>query len=127
MDTLASALNSIKMAELRGRDGVVVRPASKVLKQVLLLLQNQGYVGDFEFVDDGKSGEFSVKLVGKINDCGVVKPRFAVKKSEWEKFEQRYLPARGVGLLVATTSQGIMTHGQAKEKGLGGRMLCFVY
>ena len=127
MDTLASALNTIKMGELRGRDSVTVRPASKVLKQVLSLLQRQGYVGDFEFVDDGKSGEFTVKLVGKINDCGVVKPRFSVRKSEWEKYEQRYLPARGIGLIVSTTSQGIMTHDEAKEKGLGGRLLCFVF
>ncbi len=127
MDTLASALNSIKMAELRGRDTVTVRPASKVLKQVLLLLQRQGYVGDFEFIDDGKSGEFTVKLVGKINDCGVVKPRFSVKKTDWEKFEQRYLPARDIGLLVVSTSAGIMTHSEAKEKGLGGRMMSFVY
>jgi small subunit ribosomal protein S8 len=115
------------MAELRGRDTVTVRPASKVLKQVLLLLQRQGYVGDFEFIDDGKSGEFTVKLVGKINDCGVVKPRFSVKKTDWEKFEQRYLPARDIGLLVVSTSAGIMTHSEAKEKGLGGRMMSFVY
>ena len=127
MDTLASALNSIKMAELRGRDTVTVRPASKVLKQVLELLKRQGYVSDFDFIDDGKSGEFTIKLVGKINDCGVVKPRFSVKKTDWEKFEQRYLPARGVGLLVTTTSAGIMTHDEAKDKGMGGRMLCFVY
>ncbi len=127
MDTLANALNAVKTGELRGKAAAVVRPASKIIKQVLLILQREGYVGDFEFVDDGTSGEFAVKLAGKINDCGVVKPRFAVRKNDWEEYEERYLPGRGVGLLVVSTPQGIMTHSEAKEKGVGGRLLCFVY
>lgn len=127
MDTLSNALNSIKMSEMRGRRESRLRPASKIIKQVLLLLQREGYVGDFEFVDDGKSGEFIVKLVGKINDCGVVKPRFPVRKADWENYEERYLPGRGIGLLIATTPQGVMTHAEAKDKGIGGRLLCFVY
>ncbi len=127
MDTLANALNSIKMAEFRGRNAVTLRPASKIIRSVLLLLQREGFVGDFEFVDDGKSGEFTIKLVGRINDCGAVKPRFAVKKNDWEKYEERYLPGRGIGFLVVSTPAGIMTHNEAKEKNTGGRMLCFVY
>ncbi|MBI3587636.1 30S ribosomal protein S8 [Candidatus Micrarchaeota archaeon] len=127
MDTLSGALNSLKMAEFRGKSQCKISPASKVIREVLLILQSNGYVGEFEFVDDGKGGYFIVNLTGRINDCGVVKPRFAVKKSEWEKYESRFLPARGVGLLIASTPQGITTHGSAKERGAGGRLLCFAY
>ncbi len=127
MDTLANALNCLKVAETKGRTQAKIRPASKTIREVLLLLQAQGYIGEFKFVDDGKSGEFIVTLAGKINNAGAVKPRFAVSKKTWEKFETRFLPAKGVGILVVSTPQGIMSHSQAQEKNMGGRLLCFVY
>ena len=127
MDILAMAMNSIKVAETKGKSEARIRPASKVIREVLSILQREGYIGEFEFVDDGKSGEFNVKLVGRINECGVVKPRFAVKKDGWEKYEQRFLPARDVGKLVVSTPQGMMTHSDAKAKKVGGRLMCYVY
>ncbi|MFH1056443.1 MAG: 30S ribosomal protein S8 [Candidatus Micrarchaeota archaeon] len=127
MDTLANALNSMKVAEMKGKSQTRLKPASKVIREVLLLLQKNGFIGEFKFIDDGKSGEFVVSLVGKINDAGAVKPRFSVSGKTWETFETRYLPAKGIGLLVVSTPQGIMAHSEAKEKNLGGRLLCFVY
>lgn len=127
MDTLANALNCLKVAEVKGRTQAKVRPASKMIREVLLLLQKKGYVGEFKFIDDGKSGEFIVTLAGKINNAGAVKPRFAVSAKTWEKFETRFLPAKGIGILVVSTSQGVMSHSDAQEKNLGGRLLCFVY
>jgi small subunit ribosomal protein S8 len=97
------------------------------VRETLLLLQQNGYVGEFEFIDDGKSGQFAVKLVGKINNCGAIKPRFAVKLADYEKYEQRFLPARDVGLLVVSTPKGLMTHVKAKEAKTGGRVIAFVY
>ena len=126
-DTLATALNSLKSSEQRGHSKARVKPASKELKQVFLILQQEKYVGDFEFVDDGKSGEFSVSLLGRINGAGVIKPRFSVKAGEWEKWEERFLPGREMGIIVTSTSQGVMTHKQAREKGIGGKLLCYVY
>ncbi len=127
MDTLANALNCLKVAETKGKKQARIAPASKVIRQVLLLLQKQGYVGEFKFLDDGKSGEFLVSLSGRINNAGAVKPRFSVSAETWEKFETRFLPAKGVGMLVVSTSSGIMGHSEAKEKNIGGRLLCFVY
>lgn len=127
MDVLANALNTIKVGEAKSKSVVLLKPASKMLREVLLLLQKNGFVGEFEFIDDGKSGVFSVKLVGKINDCGVVKPRFPAKYSDLEKFEQRFLPAAGIGLLIISTPKGLMTHNEAKEKRVGGRLIAFVY
>ncbi|MCX6767479.1 MAG: 30S ribosomal protein S8 [Candidatus Micrarchaeota archaeon] len=127
MDTLAMAMNAIKVAETKGKPDARIRPASRVIRTVLSVLQREGYVGEFEFVDDGKSGEFIVKLVGKVNNCGVVKPRFSVKKEEWEKWEQRFLPARNIGMLIVSTPAGVVTHSEARAKGVGGKLLCYVY
>lgn len=127
MDSLANGLNSIKVAELKGKPVMRIKPASKLLREVLLIFQKEGYVGDFEFIDDGKSGELSIKLTGKINDCGAVKPRFSVGREGWEKYEQRFLPGKQIGVLVVSTSRGLMTHSSAKEKGFGGRLIAFVF
>jgi len=126
-DTLANALNAIKVAEGKGKQVVTIFPASTLIREVFSIMQKEGYIGEFEYVDDGKSGRFRVSLIGKVNSCGVVSPRFAVKQDEWEKWEQRYLPARNVGVVVVSTSKGLMTNGQAREASLGGRLLAFVY
>lgn len=126
-DTLSSALNTIRVAESKGQRDITLAPGSKLIREVLGIMQQQGYVGDYEFVDDGKSGSLKVKLLGRINKCGTVRPRSAVKASEWEACERRFLPSREVGLIVVSTSQGLMAHGQAKERNLGGRLLAFCY
>ncbi len=127
MDTLANALNSIKVSETKGLQLAQVKPASKTIREVLTLLQSEGFIASFDFIDDGKSGIFQVKLLGKINNCGVIKPRFPVNAKTWEKFEQRFLPAKNVGLLIVSTSKGLKTHVMAKNENVGGRLLCYVY
>lgn len=126
-DPLADALSRIKNAESVGQATVTVAPASKLIGRVLSVMQEAGYIGQFEFVDDGKSGGFNVQLVGNINDCGVIKPRYSIKKSEYDKWESRYLPAQDFGALILSTTQGVVNQGLAKEAGLGGRLLAYVY
>ena len=87
----------------------------------------RNYIGNFEYIDDNRAGQFKVELEGNINKCGVIKPRHAVKKDEFEKFEKRYLPAKNFGILIVTTPEGIMTHYEAKERGIGGRLLAYMY
>jgi len=120
IDPLADALSNIKNNERAGNLECIIKPASKLIGRVLKVMQEEGYVGEFEFIDDGKSGKFRVKLLGRINDCGVIRPRFAVKKEEFEKFEKRFLPAQDFGILILTTNQGVMTHKEAKERNIGG-------
>ena len=127
MDPLADALTNIRNNELQGNDKCVIRPASKLIGNILSVMQKENYIGNFELVDDGKAGIFNVELEGNINKCGVIKPRHAVKKDEFEKFEKRYLPAKNFGILIVTTPQGIMTHYEAKERGIGGRLLAYMY
>ena len=127
MDPLANALSMIKNYENARKHEVVVSPASKLIESVLRVMHRDGFIGKFEFIDDGKGGKFRIFLLGKINECGVIKPRHAVKHDDYEKWEKRYLPARGFGLLIVSTPRGIMTHEEAKRGGLGGRLLAYVY
>ena len=56
-----------------------------------------------------------------------VKPRFAVKSNEYENWEKKFLPSRNVGIMVVSTSNGVIAHKDAEEKNIGGRLLAFVY
>ncbi|ENN96183.1 30S ribosomal protein S8P [Methanocaldococcus villosus KIN24-T80] len=127
MDPLANALNHLSNCEKVGKKVAYIKPASKLIGRVLKVMQDYGYIGQFEFIDDGKAGVFKVELIGKINKCGAIKPRFPVKKMGYEKFEKRYLPARDFGILIVSTTQGVMSHEEAKKKGLGGRLLAYVF
>jgi len=127
MDTLTNGLITIINNEMRNKRECVISPASKLLGRVLRIMQLNGYIGEFEFIDDGRSGKFKVQLLGRINKCGAVKPRFAVKVDGFENWEKKFLPSRDVGIMVVSTSQGVIAHREAEEKNLGGRLLAFVY
>lgn len=125
-DLIADAFYVLSNAERFGKKECVI-PASKTVKNVLLVVQKAGYIGSFEFIDDGRQGQFKVELIGKINKSRVIRPRFAVKKGGYEKFESRYLPARGFGILIISTPKGTMSQEEARKQGLGGRLLGYMY
>jgi small subunit ribosomal protein S8 len=125
-DLISDVLSAIQNGDKVGKKETV-SPASALVKSVLQVLQKNGFVGNFELVDDGRGGKFRISLTGKINRCGAVRPRFSVGKDEWEMWERRFLPAAGFGLLIVTTSNGVMTHEEAKKHGVGGKLLGFVY
>ena len=127
LDPLADALSTIKNAEDIGKPECTIKPASKLIGSVLKVMKDKGYIGEFDYIDDGKSGLFKVQLKGKINRCGIIRPRHAVKNVEFEKWEKRFLPARGFGSIILTTPEGVMTHYEARESGIGGQLLAYVY
>ncbi|MEM3616432.1 MAG: 30S ribosomal protein S8 [Candidatus Bathyarchaeia archaeon] len=127
MDVLSNGLTTILNNEMRNKRECVISPASKLLGKVLRVMQLNGYIGEFEFIDDGRSGKFKVQLLGRINKCGAIRPRFAVKVYELEDWEKKFLPSREVGLLIISTSRGVLSHKEAKEKGIGGRLLAYIY
>ena len=127
LDLLANALTMIKNAEAVGRSHVVLWPINKLTFNVLRVMQRHGYLGEIEYVDDGRGGKLRVQLLGKINDVAAIRPRFPVKALEIMEWARRYLPARQIGILIISTSQGVMSHLEALEKRVGGILLAYVY
>lgn len=127
MDPLSNALSTINNNETRHKRDCVIWPASKLVGHVLRVMQKNGYVGEFEFVDDGRSGKFKVQLLGRINKCGAIRPRFSVKIENMEEWEERYLPARNVGVLIITTPSGVVSHRESIDNRSGGQLLAYVY
>ena len=126
-DTLSNALSNVLMDEKLGRSESTIKPSSKVIKKVLEIMQANMYVGNFEEIKNAKGNLLKLNLLGNINKCGVIKPRFKIKKDEFEKFEERYLLAKDMGILIVSTPAGIITHTEAKKKNIGGRLLAYCY
>ncbi|MGC9005835.1 MAG: 30S ribosomal protein S8, partial [Candidatus Micrarchaeia archaeon] len=100
---------------------------SKLIMKVLEIMKNNGYIEEFEVVEDGKGNKITVKLSGKINNCGVITPRTSVKRHEWYKTEEQYLPGVGIGIIIVSTPKGVVTNREAQEMKSGGRLIGFVY
>ncbi len=121
-DSLADVFSVLKNTEAIGRKEARVN-ASRLAGDVLGIMKEKGYIADFS----EKGGRFMVKMSGRINDCNVIRPRFSVKSTDVMKWEKRFLPATGLGILILTTTQGVMDHQKAKKTGTGGQLLGFVY
>jgi len=126
-DPLNDAMALIKNAERVGKRECTIRPSSKLIGRVLRVMQDRGYIAGFEAVNDGRAGMFRVALRGAINNCGVIRPRSAVRRDDLERYEARYLPAQDFGVLILTTTKGVVSHVEAKELGVGGKLLAYVY
>jgi len=127
MSVLADCLRTITNAEKRGKRQVLVRPSSKVVIKFLQSMQQHGYIGEFEIVDDHRAGKIVIELTGRLNKCGVISPRFDCPMEDIEKWIVNLLPSRQFGYLLLSTSAGIMTHDEARMKKTGGKILGFFY
>lgn len=122
-DTLSNVLSTIHNAEQRGQKTVTTQYNSKVIRSVLDLMKQKQYIGSYEELDKG----LKINLIGNLNKCNSIKPRFRCSLEDYQKYEQRFLPAKDFGILILTTNKGILTHQKAKEEGVGGKLLSYAY
>ena len=126
-NVLANLFVTLYNNETRRKNECTVLPTSKLGVEVLKTLQKDGYIGEFEEVEDKRGGKFKIKLLAKITKCGAISPRFKVKKTEYQNWEQQYLPSYARGMLLVTTNQGVMSHHEAANKEIGGFLIGYVY
>jgi len=126
-DPLNNVLSKINNCEKIGKKECIVKPVSKIILNVLKIMKDEKYIKDIKKIEDNKGGFIKVDLIGKINKCGVIKPRLSFKKEEFEKFEKRFLPAKDFGMLIISTNKGLITHYKAKESKTGGRLIAYIY
>lgn len=125
-DPLADAISAIRNAERAGKRECTISKNSKLIREVLSRMQETGYLEKFEVVDPSRGGKIKAILSGKINDCKAIVPRFFVKKDAYEQWEKQFLPASGVGILLVSTSKGLVSHKEVRGK-LGGSLIAYVY
>jgi small subunit ribosomal protein S8 len=127
LNIVSNLFTTIYNNESRRKRECIVIPASKFASERLRVMQKHRYIGEFEQIDDGRAGKFRIQLLAKINKCGIITPRFSVKKDAYFDWERQFLPAYNMGLLLVSTSKGIMSHHDAQAENLGGVLVGFVY
>ena len=125
-DQLANVLSTLLNAERISKRECLVK-GSGLIKRVLTLLNETGYLGNFTAVETSKGEYLTIQLIGTINKTGAIKPRSSVTVGNYEKYEKRFLPAKDFGILIISTSKGLLTHKDAKAKNLGGRLIAYCY
>ncbi|OGJ13066.1 30S ribosomal protein S8 [Candidatus Pacearchaeota archaeon RBG_19FT_COMBO_34_9] len=123
-DIIADALNMIKNAKRVGKESVEIEKISDLLIEILKIMKQKDAIKKYKINPKEKSVEITL---GDISECKAVKPRFTVQKGEIDKYERRYLPARGIGTLIISTNKGLMTHEEALAEGTGGCLIAYFY
>ncbi|MBN1646363.1 30S ribosomal protein S8 [Candidatus Woesearchaeota archaeon] len=126
-NTLANVLSHVTNYDAAGKKTLHTKFNSKIIKKILDIFKDEGYIGSYEEIKDSKGDALVVNLLGVINKTGVIRPNFQIGVDKIEYFEKRYLPARETGIMIISTNQGLMTHQQAKEKNIGGKLLAYCY
>lgn len=127
-DPIADMLTRIRNANQAKHESVTM-PASRLKLEILSVLKNEGYITEYEKVEDGKQGVIKVTLkynnkdrvikgIKKISKPGL---RVYAKSSELPKV------LNGLGVAIISTSNGIMTDREARSKKLGGEVIAFVW
>lgn len=125
-DPLSNVLSHILNCEKAGKKECTTKNSSKLIMKILQILKENNYIGDFK-KDEQNERNININLLGKINKCGVIKPRYSIKKEQMEKYEKRYLPAKDFGIIIISTSKGLKTHYQAKNDSIGGTLIAYIY
>jgi len=120
-DVVADALNQIMNAKKSRKTEVLIKRHSKFLINVLELMKKLEYV-DYRV----RGSELTIKIKN-LNECKAIKPRFDVSADTIDKYVRRFLPAKDFGVILISTSQGLMTHDKALEKKIGGSLIAYIF
>ena len=126
-DPLSNVLSHILNADRRGVREVLTKNNSKIIRKVLDLMNEAGYIGGYDVLADSKGDSLKIHLLGKINKAGVIKPQYQIGKTEYERYEKRFLPAKDFGIIIISTNKGITTHIEAKGHEIGGKLIAYCY
>ncbi len=127
-DPIADMLTRIRNANSARHETVDV-PASNMKKAIAAILLEEGYIKNYQVIEDGKQGiiRIALKYVGKEQVISglqrVSKPGLRIYKNTEE------LPKvlKGLGIAIISTSKGIMTDKKARQENVGGEVLAFVW
>ena len=129
-DPIADMLTRIRNGNTAKHDTVDV-PASKMKKAIADILVNEGYINGYEVIEDGIKSTMKVSLkYGKDKNEKVITGIKRISKPGLRVFAGKdELPKvlGGLGIAINSTSQGLMTDKEARNKGIGGEVIAFVW
>lgn len=126
-DPIADMLTRIRNAQMAKRPSLEI-PFSKVKMSIIEILSKEGYIGKVEKIGDVRSF-ILVNLIynGKKGKINSLKRESKPGHRMYRKADELPKVLNGYGIAIVSTSQGLMTNKEAREKGVGGEVICSVY
>jgi len=127
-DPIADMLTRIRNANRVGRRLVLI-PLSKICSGIAQVLKDEGYIEEFDKVEDGKQGQLRIRLKYAMNGgkvIHVIDRQSKPGRRVYRKVEDLPNVLNGMGIAVVSTSKGVMSDRIAREQNVGGELLCTV-
>jgi len=127
-DPIADMLTRIRNA-LRSRHEIVTAKASKTCEGICRVLKEEGYIADYKRIEDGKQGLLRIYLKYGSQGQDVITDIQRVSKPGMRVYrgsDELPRPLDGLGISVISTSTGVLSDRQCREKNVGGEVLCVV-
>ncbi|MBO8129563.1 MAG: 30S ribosomal protein S8 [Peptococcaceae bacterium] len=128
-DPIADFLTRIRNANMVYHETTEI-PASNTKKAIARLLKEEGYIKDYEVVDDGKQGILRIYLKYGDNKERVITGLKRISKPGLRVYAKKDEVPRvlgGLGIAILSTSRGIITDREARKLGVGGEVLCYIW
>ena len=129
-DTISDMLTRIRNANMIGHQ-IVQIPATKMSFAIASILKEEGFVEEFEYYDENQRKYLlvSLKYLGKLREPVIAKLKRVSKPGLRVYANSKKLPVvlNNLGIAILSTSKGIMTNIKAKELGIGGEVLCYIW
>ena len=126
---IADFLTRIRNANMVYHEKVEV-PSSKVKRAIAEILKEEGFIKDYEYIEDGKQGMLRIFLKYGPNKERVISGLKRISKPGLRVYAKKdELPKvlGGLGIAIISTPKGIMTDKKARKEGLGGEVICYIW
>lgn len=127
-DPIADMLTRIRNANSVGRRLVIV-PRSKICKGIAQVLKDEGYIEEFDVIEDSSQGQIRIKLRYQLNGDKVIHTLDRESKPgcrAYSKVAELPRVLNGMGIAIVSTSKGVMSDRKAREENVGGELICTV-
>ena len=128
-DPIADMLTRIRNGLIARHDAVTI-PASNMKKAIAKILLDEGYIKAVDFVDDGLQGQIKVTLKYAQGKESVIKGLKRISKPGLRVYARNdEIPKvlGGLGIAILSTSKGVMTDKEARNQGIGGEVLAYIW
>ena len=128
-DPIADMLTRIRNANTSGHETVEI-PASKMKKSIAEILKEEGYIEDFDIIDDNKQGIIKITMKYGANKEKVITGIKKISKPGLKVYAKANDVPRvlgGLGIAIISTSKGVVSDKEARKMGVGGEVICYVW
>lgn len=127
-DPIADYLTRVRNAQMAGHK-VVEIPSSNIKREITKILEDKGYILSHKFQEDGKQGIIKIALKYSNNTPAIRKIERISKPGLRKYCASTELPRvlNGLGIAILSTSKGVLSDKEARQQGVGGEIICYVY